>query len=33
MRLIALPGPGHAGRIWTLLGWRLVARTSGRAPA
>ena len=27
MTLIAFPG--HAGRIWTLLGWRLVARTRG----
>ena len=28
MTVIAFPG--HAGRAWPLLGWRLVARTFGR---
>ena len=23
--------PGHAGRVWPLLGWRLVARTFEQA--
>jgi len=28
MNVIAFPG--HAGRCWTLLGWRLVARIESR---
>jgi hypothetical protein len=27
MSVIRIAFPGHAGRIWPLLGWRLVART------